>query len=256
VYREIALSRKPFRTCHMYIYIFCLEWPILWPPRILTFPPGTPVYINTHPSLLLLYSINTGCSLQRNILKCREWRWIYFSCAYQFIIFAVMTTEYNFNVEYFLIWQQSLSYSRNFWPAMEPQCSFTVFTRAHLWSCLQASGVEEKLKLQWMLNYKFCEERIAYFLLIRHVQHSKRRVQQFCYCCVCIRCRGKVFTEPLLSNDRGIHIQTKTDGKDLWSMSLRWAQFHIDWFRHSKVHGEGRTDTQTVWLSHKPTFIL
>jgi len=22
---------------------FCLEWPILWPPRILTFPPGTPI---------------------------------------------------------------------------------------------------------------------------------------------------------------------------------------------------------------------
>jgi hypothetical protein len=36
----------------------------------------------------------------------------------------------------------------------------------------------------------------------------KRRLQQFFYFCVCIRCRGNVFTQPLPSNDRGIHIQT------------------------------------------------
>jgi hypothetical protein len=41
VYSEIALSRKPFGIGHMYIYTFCLEWPILWPLRILTFPPET-----------------------------------------------------------------------------------------------------------------------------------------------------------------------------------------------------------------------
>jgi hypothetical protein len=40
--------------------------------------------------------------------------------------------------------------------------------------------------------------------LIRHGQHRKHRVQQFIYCCVCIRCRGKVFTEPLPSNNRGL----------------------------------------------------
>jgi hypothetical protein len=40
LYSEIALSRKPFGMGHMYIYTFCLEWPILWPPRISTFPPG------------------------------------------------------------------------------------------------------------------------------------------------------------------------------------------------------------------------
>jgi hypothetical protein len=56
--------------------------------------------------------------------------------------------------------------------------------------------------------------------LTRHGPHWKRRVQQFFYCCVCIRYRGKVsteplpsndkgiFTEPLPSNNRGIHIQT------------------------------------------------
>jgi hypothetical protein len=35
-----------------------------------------------------------------------------------------------------------------------------------------------------------------------------RRVQQFFYCCVCIRCGGNVSTEPLPSNDRG---DTHTD---------------------------------------------
>jgi hypothetical protein len=41
LYSEIALSRKPFEIGHIYTYTFCLKWPILWPPRILTFPPGT-----------------------------------------------------------------------------------------------------------------------------------------------------------------------------------------------------------------------
>jgi hypothetical protein len=50
------------------------------------------------------------------------------------------------------------------------------------------------------LNKKFWEELIAYFPLIR--------VQQFFYCCVCIRCRRNVFAEPLLSKDTGLHIQT------------------------------------------------
>jgi hypothetical protein len=38
----IGLSRKPFEirdTC-IFIFFLCLEWPILWPPRILTFPAG------------------------------------------------------------------------------------------------------------------------------------------------------------------------------------------------------------------------
>jgi hypothetical protein len=44
--------------------------------------------------------------------------------------------------------------------------------------------------------------------LIRHRPHSKRRVQQFFYCCVCIRYRGNVSTEPLPSNDREGHTDT------------------------------------------------
>jgi hypothetical protein len=40
--------------------------------------------------------------------------------------------------------------------------------------------------------------------LIRHEPHWKRRVQQFFYCCVCIRYRGNISTEPLPSTERVI----------------------------------------------------
>jgi hypothetical protein len=81
-------------------------------------------------------------------------------------------------------------------------------------------GVLIPVSLIW--NKKFWEEIIAYFPLIRHGPHWKRRVQQFFYCCVCICYRGNGYTEPLPSsdrgiyttplpsNDRGIHIQTNT----------------------------------------------
>jgi hypothetical protein len=64
--------------------------------------------------------------------------------------------------------------------------------------------------------------------LIRHGPHWKRCFQQFFYCCVCIRYRGNVstepmprndkgtFTEPLPSNDRGIH--THRQQRDLISL--------------------------------------
>jgi hypothetical protein len=55
-----------------------------------------------------------------------------------------------------------------------------------------------KLRLQKLKeNKKFWEELIAYSL-IRHGPHSKRRVQQFFYCCACIRYRGNVSIEPAL----------------------------------------------------------
>jgi hypothetical protein len=39
--------------------------------------------------------------------------------------------------------------------------------------------------------------------LIRHGPHRKQRVQQFFYCCLCIRLRCNVSTEQLPSKDRG-----------------------------------------------------
>jgi hypothetical protein len=55
---------------------------------------------------------------------------------------------------------------------------------------------------------KFWEELIAYFPLILRGPHRKGRVQQLFYCYVCVCCRGNVFTEPLPSSDKGIHIRT------------------------------------------------
>jgi hypothetical protein len=44
--------------------------------------------------------------------------------------------------------------------------------------------------------------------MILHGPHKKRCVPQF-YCCVCIRCRSNLFTEPLPNNDTG-NTQTRT----------------------------------------------
>jgi hypothetical protein len=49
---------------------------------------------------------------------------------------------------------------------------------------------------------EFWEEPIVCFPLIRHGPHRKRRLQQFFYSFVCIRCRSNVFAEPMFSNDR------------------------------------------------------
>ena len=36
-----SISETVRNRTHVHIHFFCLEWPILWSPRILTFPPGT-----------------------------------------------------------------------------------------------------------------------------------------------------------------------------------------------------------------------
>jgi hypothetical protein len=59
------------------------------------------------------------------------------------------------------------------------------------------------------MNKKFWEELIAHFPLIRHGQQRKRRVQQFFYFWVCVRCRGNVSTMPFPSNNRRTRIDTQ-----------------------------------------------
>jgi hypothetical protein len=83
------------------------------------------------------------------------------------------------------------------WLALQLQCDIC--------NKISASVVNEH-QCFWDINKKFWEELIAYFPLIRHGLHRKRRIQQFFYCCVCIRCSGNVSTEPLTNNDSGIHI--------------------------------------------------
>jgi hypothetical protein len=77
-----------------------------------------------------------------------------------------------------------------------------------------------------------------------------------------LHCRGNVFTEPLPSNDRGIHIQTyrhrlmggiyKESGWDGLRCHNICIRFHKDWFPHSNVDREN-IHTQTARWSHKPT---
>jgi hypothetical protein len=109
-----------------------------------------------------------------------------------------------------------------------------------------------------ILQKKFCEELIAYFTLVRHGLHRKRRLQQlflaagtslpsyylsateidkptdarvktfFCSC-VYIRSYGSAFLKPLPSNDRkDTHTDTETDGRDIWSMPFWLAQ--LPWY--------------------------
>jgi hypothetical protein len=51
-------------------------------------------------------------------------------------------------------------------------------------------------------NKKFWEELIAYFPWYDTGRIENEASEQFFYCWMCIRCRGKVFTEPLPNNDR------------------------------------------------------
>jgi hypothetical protein len=44
--------------------------------------------------------------------------------------------------------------------------------------------------------------------LLRNAPHTKRRVHEFLYCWMCIRCRGNVFTERLPKNEIETHMQT------------------------------------------------
>jgi hypothetical protein len=100
-----------------------------------------------------------------------------------------------------------------------------------------------------IINNKFWQELISYFHLIRHEPHRKRRVQQFFYCCVCIRCRRNGFKELMPSNDRGWTCRQR----QMWRTYevRRWdslrchgirTKFQRDWFNHSNVYS---VDTQT-----------
>jgi hypothetical protein len=102
--------------------------------------------------------------------------------------------------------------------------------------------------------------------LIWQGTHRKRRIQQFFYSCVCIRCRGNVFTETLPGNNSGIHIYTLRLMGGINEVR-RWdriichdihTKFHDDWLSHSKVdRGIYRhADTKIRWRSHNSNFVF
>jgi hypothetical protein len=121
------------------------------------------------------------------------------------------------------------------------------------------------LFILWLNNTRTSvENELCTCLLIRHGPNRKRRVQQFFYSFVCIRCHGNVFTEPLSSNDRGICIQSQRLMGGIYVVR-RWdglrchdihTKFHQDWSRHWKVNRGGFTDTNTARWSHKATFFF
>jgi hypothetical protein len=75
------------------------------------------------------------------------------------------------------------------------------------------------------IKRKLWEELIAYFSLTRHGPHRIWRFQICFYCCVCIHCRGNVSTEPLLSNDMGMHIETNKLIRGIYEVR-RWDDVH------------------------------
>jgi hypothetical protein len=73
----------------------------------------------------------------------------------------------------------------------------------------------------------FWEELIAFFPSTLHRQHRKGRLKKFFYCCVCIHYHGNVSRrlEMICWDTR---TDTQTDGRNLWSTPLRWAQ--VPWY--------------------------
>jgi hypothetical protein len=39
-----SISKTVRNKTHVHIHLFCFEWPTLWPPKILTYPPGIYTY--------------------------------------------------------------------------------------------------------------------------------------------------------------------------------------------------------------------
>jgi hypothetical protein len=65
------------------------------------------------------------------------------------------------------------------------------------------------MDLDYKIDKNFWEELIAY---IRYDTDFMEKDASSNFSIVsCIRCRGNALTEPLSSNDRGIHLHTQTD---------------------------------------------
>jgi hypothetical protein len=108
--------------------------------------------------------------------------------------------------------------------------------------CHTVADIESIIKKT--INKKHLEKLIAYFPLI-----NGRLSTILLLLCV-YRWRRNVSTEPLPSNDKGMHIQTHRLMRGIYEVrhwdGLR-CNFHNDWFGHPKVEvGEGGiTDIQT-----------
>jgi hypothetical protein len=80
LYSEIAVSRKRLGIGHMYIYNFCLEWPILWPPRILTFPYWDTLY-HTRNSIINIRYYYSDTRGEGSAILCHPFQNLFFNSA-------------------------------------------------------------------------------------------------------------------------------------------------------------------------------
>jgi hypothetical protein len=91
-----------------------------------------------------------------------------------------------------------------------------------------------------------------FFPVIRHEPYRKWRIQQFFYCCVCIRCSGNVFTGPLRGNNRGIHrlsggIYSVRHWDGLRCHDIR-TKLRKEWFSHSEFNWGGHLQTHSILI--------
>jgi hypothetical protein len=101
----------------------------------------------------------------------------------------------------FINYKWDRAYENSQWPFFRVQSKFTRINIKVLFGPIQFRTVYFPVSY---LNNKFWEQLIIYVPLMRRGPHRKLRLQRFFYCCVCIRCPGNGFTEPIPSNDRGI----------------------------------------------------
>jgi hypothetical protein len=65
---------------------------------------------------------------------------------------------------------------------------------------------------------------------------------------VCIRYRGNVSTEPFPSKDKGIHIQTQTDGRDFLIRPTYIQYIYVGLIVPGSILGASRfSERQWVW---------
>jgi hypothetical protein len=171
-------------------------------------------------------------------------QWHYF--AYMVSVHMRLTPYLNRMTFMFLLCKMTWIYSaQKYKPALSLGLTLNLLPRksvgvgsAEVRGARQPNGLGAGLRMQGWTNFikkKFWEELIACFPLIRHGPHRNRRVQQFIYCCVCIRCRVNVFTEPLPSNDR---MDTHTDRL----MGGIYEAGHWDALRCHDIHNKFHKD--------------
>jgi hypothetical protein len=87
--------------------------------------------------------------------------------------------------------------------------------------------------------------------LIRHGPHWKLSVQQFFYCCVCIRYRGNDSTKPLPSNDRENFTKPLPSNNERDALTRTHAHAHTHTHTHYINRRQQQRDTLTTYAPNQ-----